>query len=147
MFHVCKLIPMISAPDHTQHASLMCVVCRAEIGPRTIINVPLVVRFLLDDEYLVNSLSFCPLRVYRKGGVGAEAYLDLTLAWHPGHWILATLLQLIKTHTWRWSSEASCALCFVLHSQTISLVWTLINVSKGSILYKVVLLYKICWFI
>ena len=47
----------------------MCGLCRAETGPRTIINVPLVVRFLLDDEYLVNPLSFCPLRAYRKGGV------------------------------------------------------------------------------
>ena len=60
---------MISATDHTRHESLMCGLCRAETGPRTIINVPLVVRFLLDDEYLVNPLSFCPLRAYRKGGV------------------------------------------------------------------------------
>ena len=50
----------------------MCGLCRAETGPRTIINVPLVVRFLLDDEYLVNPLSFCPLRAYRKGGVEVD---------------------------------------------------------------------------
>ena len=49
--------------------SRVCGLCRAETGPRTIINVPLVVRFLLDDEYLVNTLSFCSRRAYRKGGV------------------------------------------------------------------------------
>ena len=73
---------MISAPDHTRHASLMCGLCRDETGPRTIINVPLVVRFLLDDEYLVNPLSFCPPRAYiEKAGLEyRSAYLDLTLA-------------------------------------------------------------------
>ena len=78
------------------------------------------------------SSQFLSSQLIEKAGLEHwSAYLDLTLAWHPGHCILATLLQLIKTHTWRplLSVAQGLLVSYVLleYSQTASLTWTLIN--------------------